>query len=75
MANDAQHCEERHRDGPSKHEAAATKGRSADGGQAGHWHRYDDWTVFDLKMRAQAVGLRGYFDKSRAQLIDMLRHH
>ena len=43
--------------------------------KGGHAGRYDDWTVFDLKLRAKELGLQGYSDKSRAQLIDMVRHH
>lgn len=34
--------------------------------------RYDDWTVYELKMRVKELGMLGYSDKSRAELIDML---
>lgn len=38
-----------------------------------HASKYDDWTVYELKTRVKELGLNGYFDKSRAELIDMLR--
>ncbi len=57
--------------------AAAQKGRSeksvaAKGGRSGS---YDDWTVDDLRGRAKELGLSGYSDKTKDELIDMLRHH
>ncbi len=51
------------------------KGRKLIARKNGHASRYDNWTVFDLKLRAKELGLQGYSDKSRAQLIDMVRHH
>jgi len=51
------------------------KGRKLTARKNGHASRYDNWTVFDLKLRAKELGLQGYSDKSRAQLIDMVRHH
>ncbi len=52
-----------------------TKPRPGQGQGRGHAGRFDGLTVFDLKMRAKDLGLLGYSDKTRAQLIDMLRHH
>ena len=57
--------------------AAAQKGRSeksvaAQGGRSGS---YDDWTVDDLRGRAKELGLSGYSDKNKDELIDLLRHH
>ena len=51
------------------------KGRKLIARKNGHASRYDNWTVFDLKLRAKELGLQGYSDKTRAQLIDMVRHH
>lgn len=62
------------RDGASKQKAARIADAAARRGrpEAG---RYEDWTVYELKVRAKDLGMHGYSDKSRAQLLDMLRHH
>lgn len=36
---------------------------------------FDGMTVFELKLRAKDLGLQGYSDKTKAQLIDLVRHH
>jgi len=57
--------------------AAAQKGNSeekvaAKGGRSGS---YDDWTVDDLRGRAKELGLHGYSDAKKDDLIEMLRDH
>jgi hypothetical protein len=57
--------------------AAAQKGNSeekvaAKGGRSGS---YDDWTVDDLRGRAKELGLSGYSDANKGDLIEMLRDH
>jgi len=57
--------------------AAAQKGNSegkvaAKGGRSGS---YDDWTVDDLRGRAKELGLSGYSDAKKGDLIEMLRDH
>ena len=70
-------------DGASKEKAArisnaaAQKGRSASsvaakGGSSGS---YDDWTVADLRRRAEELGLTGYSGKNKSELIAALRDH
>ncbi|MGJ9422974.1 DUF7218 family protein [Aeromicrobium sp. CF3.5] len=70
-------------DGASKEKAArisnaaAQRGRSeesvgAKGGRAGS---YEDWTVSDLRARAKELGLTGYSDLSKDDLIEQLRQH
>lgn len=75
--------EELRDDGASKEKAArisnaaAQKGRStssvaAKGGRSGS---YDDWTVPELRKRAKELGLKGYSDKNKSDLVKTLRHH
>ena len=68
-------------DGASKEKAArisnaaAKQGRSAVGRKGGKHGDYDDWTVEALKKRAKELGLHGYSDKKKSDLISMLRNH
>jgi hypothetical protein len=55
--------------------AAAKQGRSAIGRKGGEHGDYDDWTVPELKKRAKELGLHGYSDKRKGELISALRNH
>lgn len=73
--------EELREDGASKQKAArisnaaARDGRSAVGRRGGESGDYEDWTVADLRGRAKELGLSGYSNKRKAELITMLRDH
>lgn len=68
-------------DGASKEKAArvsnaaAKQGRSAIGRKGGSHGDYEDWTVPELKKRAKELGLSGYSDKRKSELISALRNH
>ena len=51
------------------------RSRSSVGRAGGESGSYDDWTVDDLRRRAKELGLSGYSDKRKSELISMLRHH
>ncbi|MBX3093326.1 MAG: Rho termination factor N-terminal domain-containing protein [Cryobacterium sp.] len=55
--------------------AAARDGRAAVGRRGGVAEDYDDRTVSELKSRAKELGLSGYSNKKKSELIDMLRNH
>lgn len=55
--------------------AAARDGRSAVGRRGGESEDYEDRTVSELRARAKELGLRGYSDKRKSALIEMLRNH
>lgn len=55
--------------------AAAARGRSAVGRKGGESGDYEDWTVSELRERAKEIGLTGYSDKKKSQLISALRNH
>ncbi|CQD05279.1 Rho termination factor [Mycolicibacterium conceptionense] len=55
--------------------AAAAKGRSSVGRSGGESGSYDDWKVDDLRHRAKQLGIKGYSDKNKRELIGMLRNH
>ncbi|WP_353816774.1 DUF7218 family protein [Agromyces sp. SYSU T00266] len=73
--------EELRDDGASKEKAArisnaaAARGRSSVGRAGGESGSYDDWTVPELKERAKELGLTGYSDMRKGELIDALRNH
>lgn len=73
--------EELREDGASKEKAArisnaaAKQGRKEVGRKGGESGDYDDWTVDKLKSRAKELGLKGYSDKKKSELISMLRNH
>ncbi|MDR6986861.1 hypothetical protein J2Y66_001331 [Paenarthrobacter nitroguajacolicus] len=73
--------EELREDGASKEKAArvsnaaARQGRKEVGHKGGKSGDYDDWTVDKLKSRAKELGLKGYSDKKKSDLISMLRNH
>jgi len=79
--NDPELYDELREDGASKEKAArianaaAKKGRSAMGKKGGKSGSYDDWTVDELKKRAKELGISGYSDAKKDELIEMLRHH
>lgn len=55
--------------------AAAANGRSRVGSSGGRSGSYEAWTVRDLKKRAKELGIAGYSDKSKDQLVTLLRNH
>lgn len=55
--------------------AAARDGREAVGRRGGNAQDYQDRTVPELRARAKELGLRGYSDKRKSDLIDLLRNH
>ena len=73
--------EELRKDGASKQKAArianaaAARGRAAVGRKGGEARSYEDWTVRDLERRAKQLGLHGYSEKTKDELVEMLRRH
>lgn len=55
--------------------AAAKEGRSEIGRRGGESASYDDWTVAELKARCKELGLSGYSQKRKPELITALRNH
>lgn len=75
--------EELRDDGASKEKAArisnatggTKRGRSEVGRRGGESGDYDDWTVPELRKRAKELGLTGYSNKRKSELIKALRNH
>ncbi|MEH3089692.1 MAG: Rho termination factor [Microbacterium arborescens] len=73
--------EELRDDGASKEKAArisnaaARDGRKALGRRGGESGDYEEWTVDELKKRAKELGISGYSNKNKAQIVSMLRDH
>ncbi|MEX2619147.1 MAG: Rho termination factor [Egibacteraceae bacterium] len=64
-------------EGMSKEKAAriANTDRSTAGRSGGRSERYEDWTVDDLRDRAQEIGIDGRSTMDKDELIDALRNH
>ncbi|QOR71830.1 Rho termination factor N-terminal domain-containing protein [Ruania alkalisoli] len=73
--------EELREDGASKEKAArisnaaAQEGESEVGRRGGEATDYQDRTVPELQDRAKELGLSGYSDMTKDELIDLLRDH
>jgi hypothetical protein len=73
--------EELRKEGASKEKAArianeaAATSRSEVGRRGGKSEPYEEWTVEELRDRAKEIGLEGYSDLNKSELIDALRNH
>lgn len=55
--------------------AAAAEGRSTIGKRGGEAEDYEERTVEELRERAKEIGLSGYSDLKKDELIELLRNH
>jgi general stress protein YciG len=69
------------REGASKEKAArianaaAREGRHEVAERGAQSSPYEEWTVDDLHERAKEIGIKGYSDKRKEELIEALRNH
>ncbi|WP_022872596.1 DUF7218 family protein [Nesterenkonia alba] len=55
--------------------SANKEGRDTQGKKGGSSPQYEDWTVDELRDKAKDVGVTGYSDMTKDELIDALRNH